>query len=209
MVETRRCSTRRLLQAGLAAALMLTTGACIPLDDAMVALFGRSMRSQPSFDPYEHPLPPPQNSVPFASGNFPAEPGQVNLGEPEGSPMPPPFDQGAVARQDPVVVGLVNPVPASPESLERGQELFTRACSPCHGTGGNGDGTVTQAGLPVWSLLTDQAMGYSDGHLYGMIRVGRGLMPAYGHQVTHFDRWNIVNYVRSLQQVQSAAPGGE
>ena len=33
-----------------------------------------------------------------------------------------------------------------------------------------------------------------------MIRVGRGLMPAYAHQISHFDRWNIVNYIRVLQR---------
>jgi len=32
------------------------------------------------------------------------------------------------------------------------------------------------------------------------VRVGRGLMPAYGHQVSHFDRWHIVNYIRLLQR---------
>jgi hypothetical protein len=44
-----------------------------------------------------------------------------------------------------------------------------------------------------------------------MIRVGRGLMPAYGPRITHFDRWKIVNYVRLLQQDANAAaqPGGE
>jgi mono/diheme cytochrome c family protein len=32
-----------------------------------------------------------------------------------------------------------------------------------------------------------------------MITVGRGIMPAYGHQIAHYDRWNVVNYVRQLQ----------
>jgi mono/diheme cytochrome c family protein len=55
----------------------------------------------------------------------------------------------------------------------------------------------------------------TDGYIYGMIRVGRGLMPPYGHQVAHFDRWNIVNYVRQLQRSAgtpgmpaAATPGG-
>jgi hypothetical protein len=55
----------------------------------------------------------------------------------------------------------------------------------------------------------------TDGYIYGMIRVGRGLMPPYGHQVAHFDRWNIVNYVRQLQRnagtpgmPAAATPGG-
>lgn len=26
-------------------------------------------------------------------------------------------------------------------------------------------------------------------------------MPAYGHQISHYDRWHIVNYVRQMQGV--------
>ena len=43
------------------------------------------------------------------------------------------------------------------------------------------------------------AMTRSDGYIYGMIRVGRVWMPAYGHQIAHYDRWHVVNYVRQLQ----------
>lgn len=171
------------------------------MDDLLVAIFGRSMRDQPSFDPYENPQLPPAGSVPFASGNFPAGPDQVNLGQPEGVAQPEPFTQGELVQQIPRIINMVNPVPSTPASLERGQELYVRACVPCHGTGGLGDGPVTQAGMLPMSLLTDQAIGLADGYLYGMIRVGRGLMPAYGHQITHFDRWHLVNYVRSLQGV--------
>ena len=171
------------------------------MDDLLVAIFGRSMRDQPSFDPYENPQLPPAGSVPFASGNFPAGPDQVNLGQPDGVAQPEPFTQGELVQQIPRIVDMVNPVPSTPASLERGQELYVRACVPCHGTGGLGDGPVTQAGMLPMSLLTDQAIGLADGYIYGMIRVGRGLMPAYGHQLTHFDRWHLVNYVRSLQGV--------
>jgi hypothetical protein len=30
--------------------------------------------------------------------------------------------------------------------------------------------------------------------------VGRGLMPEYGSRISHFDRWNVINYVRQLEQ---------
>ncbi len=54
------------------------------------------------------------------------------------------------------------------------------------------------------SLLVEPVLSRTDGYRYGMIRVGRGLMPSYGHQITHFDRWHVVNYVRSLQAAASA-----
>ena len=77
--------------------------------------------------------------------------------------------------------------------------MFNRSCSPCHGTAGDGGGPVTRSGIPAFSLLSPQAASYTDGYIYTLIRIGRGIMPAYGHQITHFDRWHIVNYLRELQ----------
>ncbi len=207
---------RAWLTTALMGLLALAWGACTPLDHAMVAVFGRSMRSQTSIDPYEHPLDPPEGAVSFSSGNFPSRPGEWNLGQPEAlADPPPPFGQAELIRQDPVVVGMTNPVSATGPSLARGRELFLRFCAPCHGPdGAGGSGYIVEAGYPlIYPLISEAAKAYPDGYLYGMIRVGRGLMPAYGHRVTHFDRWNIVNYVRDLQGLlpvpAEAAPGGE
>ena len=41
-----------------ALAIVALTG-CKPLDDGMVRIFGRSMRDQRSFDPYENTRPSP------------------------------------------------------------------------------------------------------------------------------------------------------
>ena len=60
--------------------------------------------------------------------------------------------------------------------------------------------------LPIYNLSGPQVAGYTDGYIYGMIRVGRGLMPAYAHQISHFDRWHIVNYVRTLQRAAGNTP---
>ena len=37
-----------------------------------------------------------------------------------------------------------------------------------------------------------------DGYIFGMIRNGRGLMPTY-NRIEEPDRWDIINYLRSLQ----------
>ena len=58
--------------------LAVATG-CKPLDDTMVAIFGRSMRDQRSFDPYENTRPEPEHSIAFSAGNFTSRP---RLGEP-------------------------------------------------------------------------------------------------------------------------------
>jgi mono/diheme cytochrome c family protein len=191
--------------------LALVGAGCTPFDNAIVAIFGRSMRDQPSLGSYESPLLPPEGSVPFAAGNFPAGPGMVNVGQAVGSPVPPPVTQADVAQAlgnpegFPQVTAIPNPVAVSEASLARGEQMFNRACSPCHGTAGVGDGPITEvvSFLGV-SLLTERAMGLSDGYIYSIIRVGRASMPPYGHQVSHFDRWHIVNYVRQLQGLAQA-----
>ena len=185
------------------ALVTLVAGACSPLDDAMAFVFGRSMRDQASFDPYENPRPAPEGSVPFASGNFPAEEGEVNIGQPEIlEDAPPPFTQMDLVQGNAVVTGLINPVSPTERSLDRGQELFLRFCAPCHGPDGSGvSAYILPAGYPPFPLITDRVRAFTDGYIYGMIRVGRGLMPAYGPRVSHFERWHIVNYVRELQGV--------
>jgi len=199
-----RPGTVAALRLGLVSVLMILAG-CTPLDDVMVEIFGESMRDQSSFDPYEAPLTAPEGSIPFASGNFPARPGEVNLGQPEGlEDVPPPFTQLDLINDADVVVTLANPLPVTELSLDRGEELFLRFCAPCHGPNGDGvSGYILAAGYPPYPLVSDRVKGFTDGYIYGMIRMGRGNMPSYGHRITHFDRWNVVNYLRVLQGVAS------
>jgi mono/diheme cytochrome c family protein len=190
----------------VATLLVLTAGVgCSPMDDLIVSVFGRSMRDQSSILPYQNPQLPPAGSVPFAAGNFPAAPGEFGMGQAEGVAIPEPVTPidllraGADPQGFPAINGLVNPVAADANSLARGKVMYERACVPCHADTGLGDGRVTAAGVPVRSIVSDETRAFTDGYIYTIIRVGRGAMPAYGHQVSHFDRWHLVNYVRQLQ----------
>lgn len=198
----------------VAAALLAVTG-CKPLDDAMVAVFGRSMRDQRSFDPYENTQAPPENAVPFAAANFPPAMGDVMLGDPDRGEFPPHFTQaelGLPGVGTAVIQGMTNPVdPSDPVQMARGEELYNRFCVVCHGPDGVGANAYIAAQhpiLPAYNLSGAQVAGYSDQYLYAIIRVGRGLMPAYGPRITHFDRWRIVNYVRQLQQQAGTLQAG-
>lgn len=190
----------------LACALALVTlGGCTPLDDALVLVFGRSMRDQRSFDPYENTRPAPLNSVAFSAGNYPAGEFEFNVGQPAGVDIPPftQLDLGVPGVGGPAIQSLVNPTnPTDPASLARGAELYMRVCVVCHGPEGVGTGANIAAFhpvLPAYNLSGPQVAAYSDAYIYAMIRVGRGLMPEYGSRISHFDRWHIVNYVRQLQ----------
>lgn len=200
--------SRRLV--ALAAVLVgLGSGACTPLDDAMAAIFGRSMRDQPSFDPYEMTMLPPEGTVPLSAGNYPAGHFDVNVGQAEGSAdVPPPFTQLDMTQRPEVVDSLTNPVPPTPESLARGEQLYERVCIVCHGPDGAGTtGYIFELhpAMAAYPLGGEAALARSDGYIYGMIRVGRSLMPGYGHQIGHYDRWHVVNYVRQLQGLAAGA----
>lgn len=194
-------------------ALSTLTG-CKPLDDFMVALAGRSMRDQRSFDPYENTRPAPENSVAFAAGNLPAADGDVNLGQPEGVAIPyfTQADLGIPGQGGPAIQRLENPTdPNDPASLERGQVIYERFCIVCHGAdgvGANANIADKHLLLPAYNLSGTQVAQYSDPYIYAMVRVGRGVMPEYGSRITHYDRWHVVNYVRQLQIQAGNQPVG-
>jgi len=209
----RKSRFMRPVMVGLA---LTTLAGCKPLDDGMVLIFGRSMRDQRSFDPYENPRPAPEGSVAFAAGNYPSADGVVNLGQPEGIAIPyfTQTDLGVPGVGGDAVQRLVNPTdPTSAESLERGEEMYMRFCVVCHGPDGVGANAYIADKhplLPAYNLSGTQVAGYSDPYLYAILRVGRGLMPEYGSRISHFDRWHVVNYVRQLQaEAGNASAGGD
>jgi len=96
---------------------------------------------------------------------------------------------------------VVNPVPPTAASLQRGEILFNTYCIVCHGPAGHADGTVVPKFVPPPDLTQDATKARSDGYLYAMIKQGRGIMPRYGDRIRGADRWDVVNYVRKLQGV--------
>lgn len=175
----------------LTAALASAVAGCTALDNflASIPIFS-FLRESPAFDPYESPRSPVPGTVPFAA---------------PGTPMPPlePTESALNA----FAATVTNPVPVTPETLEQGQVLYVRFCAVCHGATGQGDGPVIGPGkFPLAANLTlPTSVQRSDGYLYGIIRVGRGLMPPYGGRIPDHERWLIVNYLRQLQQTQSPA----
>ena len=101
------------------------------------------------------------------------------------------------------LAAIPNPTAASAASLLNGRKYFQINCAVCHGDRGAGDGPATKFGMPGINLVTDITRARSDGYIYGMIRNGRGLMPPY-NRIEEPDRWDIVNYLRTLQGANGA-----
>ena len=160
----------------LAAALIgLAAGACD--DQVKYVPWFETMTTQPSVETYETELPGPV-------------PGTVAV--------------GAERHLDLLAADtlLENPLAGTAEDLERGRILYHQFCLMCHGESGVGDGPVVGPNrlppLPTLNLLSERAVGLSDGYIYGMIANGRGVMPTY-RRVPHEDRWYLVEFVRDLQ----------
>lgn len=97
---------------------------------------------------------------------------------------------------------LVNPLAADPgEGLERGGIVYARNCSPCHGAGGEGDGTAVERGmLRPPSLVADRARTMRDGQLFHVMTLGQGNMAPLEGQVSEADRWAVALHLRRLQK---------
>lgn len=93
-----------------------------------------------------------------------------------------------------------NPVAADKASLRKGKKLYKAACLPCHGNKGKGNGAAAVA-LPIHpGDLTDskRMKDQGDGAIFWKISEGRGPMPPFKGSFSDTDRWNILNYVRTL-----------
>lgn len=103
---------------------------------------------------------------------------------------------------------IPNPVPATMENLRIGQKVFTVYCRTCHGPTGMGDGPIVGPGrFPAPpSLHSDAAKKFKDGRIFHIITRGQNRMPSLAVQVSPFERWCTVHYVRALQRAMDPKP---
>jgi len=92
-----------------------------------------------------------------------------------------------------------NPIPATPASVAKGAALFTIYCTPCHGAGGKGDGLVAAKFVSPPDITSpDLQKSRTDGYWHSYLTSGGAVMPAFGEALSPEERWDVVNYVRSL-----------
>jgi mono/diheme cytochrome c family protein len=92
-----------------------------------------------------------------------------------------------------------NPIAVSESSLAAGQKIYVKRCVACHGKTGNGDGPdAAELGIHPAKLSDPSMREETDGELFWKITVGKKPMPNYGTRLSPTDRWNVINYLRSL-----------
>ncbi len=92
-----------------------------------------------------------------------------------------------------------NPVPADEISLQRGAILYGIHCQVCHGEQGHGDGPLgSYFDRTPQNLTTSQITSEFDGSVYLTIDQGFGQMPSLAENLTPRERWDVINYIRTL-----------
>jgi len=104
---------------------------------------------------------------------------------------------------------MPNPMPSDAQSLAVGRALYVAQCQACHGAAGHGDGPVAASLDKKPPDFSDRrTWQQSDGSLFWKISEGHRPMPSWRPIVSETDRWNVVNYLRTLapRAGEAAAP---
>lgn len=129
--------------------------------------------------------------------------GQITRAKPEGVISKGSLEYRIDTRED--ALKLSNPVKSDAKSVTRGSRLYRVHCYSCHGNLENKKwepGPVGQPGrLPGVPNIADAFYKErTDGYLYGIIHFGgMAYMPAYGWKLSPTEHWDIINYVRKMQ----------
>ena len=92
-----------------------------------------------------------------------------------------------------------NPITSTQDSIAAGQKIYSKTCMTCHGKGGDADGpAVIELNIHPAKLSDPRLATESDGSLFWKITTGKKPMPAFGRRLSEADRWNLVNYIRTL-----------
>lgn len=98
------------------------------------------------------------------------------------------------------------PFPTDSASIARGDTLLHRFCWTCHGMNMAGVGPITDKYIPAADLLGQNARQQPDGYLFMYMRHGGAVMPSYGNALSAMDAWDMIHYIRHMQQVTPAPP---
>lgn len=98
---------------------------------------------------------------------------------------------------------VANPLPPLNEAeMEEAGRLYNIYCGICHGAKMDAQGPLGTGGkVPAIANLTlQQYVDMPDGTMFHSITYGKGNMGSYASQLTRKQRWQVIHYVKALQQ---------
>jgi len=100
--------------------------------------------------------------------------------------------------------GAINPLKEHPlvgaDSLEASR-LFNINCGICHGADGKASGPLASSGKlgGIKDLTSAEAVALADGTIFHIMTYGKNNMGSYASQLSRKQRWEIVQYIRTIQ----------
>lgn len=102
-------------------------------------------------------------------------------------------------------------VPYQALSIANGLRLYQENCTSCHGTAGYGDGPAA-AGLkpPPADLTARHSKDHTVGDFFWWLSYGiqDSAMPGFGDRISEEERWDLINFLRTLSAAEQARPLG-
>ena len=95
---------------------------------------------------------------------------------------------------------IKNPLKGRADAVVAGKKIYTTYCVVCHGDKGKGNG-IAAAGLnpkPADHTST-RVQSQSDGAIFWKLTTGRAPMANYDKTLTVTQRWQVVDYIRTLK----------
>jgi mono/diheme cytochrome c family protein len=96
-----------------------------------------------------------------------------------------------------LLVGAWLLTPAITMQAKDAAPTFAAKCAMCHGKNGSGD-TPMGKNMKVPDLRSKAVQSQSDAALHNLIAKGKGIMPAYGSQLSKEEINDLVAYIRHL-----------
>jgi len=85
-------------------------------------------------------------------------------------------------------------------SVQSGKKLYRSRCAVCHGKTGLGDGPGGKALVPQpKSLKAPIVQNQTDGEIFWKISKGRNDMIKWEPILTEQQRWDLVNFIRTMK----------
>ncbi|HEV3254302.1 MAG TPA: cytochrome c [Candidatus Acidoferrales bacterium] len=93
-----------------------------------------------------------------------------------------------------------NPVKPTAASIATGKHVYTTQCAMCHGANGDGKGDLAADMKLTLRDYRDPASlkDMTDGELFYILTKGKGDMPGEEDRMKPEQRWDLINYIRSL-----------
>jgi mono/diheme cytochrome c family protein len=94
---------------------------------------------------------------------------------------------------------VTNPIASNAASIEAGKAIYKKSCIDCHGPKGKGDGPKSaDLDKNPQDFTKAEFQNQSDGSLFWKITEGRKPMPSFKGDLSKDQRWQVINYVRTL-----------